>query len=62
MAGGPVRHGRGCPEDGAPGNGLLLFFRVNDFEATLARARALVGRLEKDPRVNPFAGKVACVR
>ncbi|HZS68433.1 MAG TPA: VOC family protein [Burkholderiales bacterium] len=41
------------PEDGAPGNGLLLFFRVDDFEATLARARPLVARLEEEPRVNP---------
>ncbi len=41
------------PEDGAPGNGLLLFFRVDDFEATLARARPLGARLEEEPRVNP---------
>jgi catechol 2,3-dioxygenase-like lactoylglutathione lyase family enzyme len=30
------------PENGTPGNGLLLFFRVDDFEQTLARGRALV--------------------
>ena len=32
-----------------PGNGLLLFFRVDDFGMALARARALVARLEESP-------------
>ena len=36
-----------------PGNGLLLFFRVDDFDATLPRARALVARLEEEPHLNP---------
>jgi len=36
-----------------PGNGLLLFFRVDDFDLALQRARALVPRLEEEPRVNP---------
>ena len=36
-----------------PGNGLLLFFRVDDFDAALPRARALVGRLEEEPHLNP---------
>lgn len=44
------------PGDGAPGNGLLLFFRVDDFEATLDRARVLVRRLEEEPHVNPNTG------
>jgi catechol 2,3-dioxygenase-like lactoylglutathione lyase family enzyme len=39
----------------APGNGLLLFFRVDDFDVTLPRARAL-GRLEEEPHVNPNTG------
>ena len=39
-----------------PGNGLLLFFRVDDFEETLPRARALVTRLEGEPQVNPNTG------
>jgi predicted enzyme related to lactoylglutathione lyase len=30
------------PDRAAPGNGLLLFFRVDDFDAALARARTLV--------------------
>src|SRR5262245_60017045 len=29
------------PEQASPGNGLLLFFRVDDYEAALERARAL---------------------
>jgi catechol 2,3-dioxygenase-like lactoylglutathione lyase family enzyme len=35
------------------GNGLLLFFRVDDYEMALKRARALVGRFEEEPHVNP---------
>jgi catechol 2,3-dioxygenase-like lactoylglutathione lyase family enzyme len=41
------------PDQGAPGNGLLLFFRVDDFDLSLHRARALVDRLEEEPHVNP---------
>jgi len=41
------------PENGAPGNGLLLFFRVDDFEMALKRARALVDRFEEEPHLNP---------
>jgi catechol 2,3-dioxygenase-like lactoylglutathione lyase family enzyme len=41
------------PDDGVPGNGLLLFFRVDDYERALRRARALVPRLEEEPHVNP---------
>ena len=44
------------PEHAQPGNGLLLFFRVDDFDATLARARGLVSRLEEEPQVNPATG------
>lgn len=36
-----------------PGNGLLLFFRVDDFDASLARARAMVEKLEEEPTTNP---------
>ena len=41
------------PEHGKPGNGLLLFFRVDDFDLALQRARSLVTRLEEEPHVNP---------
>jgi catechol 2,3-dioxygenase-like lactoylglutathione lyase family enzyme len=40
------------PDNGAPGNGLLLFFRVDDFDLALQRARALVSRLEQEPHLN----------
>jgi hypothetical protein len=41
------------PDEATPGNGLLLFFRVDDFNMALKRARALVTRLEEEPHVNP---------
>lgn len=44
------------PNLGQPGNGLLLFFRVDDFDLSLARARTLVARLEEEPHVNPNTG------
>ena len=44
------------PDHGKPGNGLLLFFRVDDFDAALPRARALVSRLEEEPHANPNTG------
>jgi catechol 2,3-dioxygenase-like lactoylglutathione lyase family enzyme len=44
------------PEHIQPGNGLLLFFRVDDFEETLSRARALVPHLEEEPGLNPNTG------
>jgi catechol 2,3-dioxygenase-like lactoylglutathione lyase family enzyme len=44
------------PEHAPAGNGLLLFFRIDDFDAALARARTLVARLEEEPHVNPNTG------
>jgi catechol 2,3-dioxygenase-like lactoylglutathione lyase family enzyme len=41
------------PDAGTPGNGLLLFFRVEDFDGALERARRLVPRLEESPHLNP---------
>ena len=41
------------PDAASPGNGLLLFFRVDDFDMALQRARILVNRLEEEPHVNP---------
>ena len=40
-------------DQATPGNGLLLFVRVDDFDASLKRARALVARLEEEPHANP---------
>jgi catechol 2,3-dioxygenase-like lactoylglutathione lyase family enzyme len=39
-----------------PGNGLLLFFRVDDFERALQRAYRLVGELDEAPHRNPNTG------
>jgi catechol 2,3-dioxygenase-like lactoylglutathione lyase family enzyme len=39
-----------------PGNGLLLFFRVDDYEGALARARTLGIRFEEEPNLNPSTG------
>jgi catechol 2,3-dioxygenase-like lactoylglutathione lyase family enzyme len=39
-----------------PGNGLLLFFRVDNFDVALSRARVLVSQLEEEPHVNPSTG------
>jgi catechol 2,3-dioxygenase-like lactoylglutathione lyase family enzyme len=44
------------PDHAEPGNGLLLFLRVDDFDVALTRARALVARLEEEPHVNPATG------
>ena len=40
------------PDHALPGNGLLLFFRVDDFAQVLLRARALTARLEEEPHLN----------
>ncbi len=44
------------PDHAQPGNGLLLFFRVDDFDATLLRARDLVHTLDEEPQTNPKTG------
>jgi len=44
------------PGEGTPGNGLLLFFRIDDFDQALQRARSLVPRFEENPHVNPNTG------
>ena len=40
------------PERAEPGNGLLLFIRIDDFDQALPRARDLVTRLEEEPHRN----------
>jgi catechol 2,3-dioxygenase-like lactoylglutathione lyase family enzyme len=37
------------------GNGVLLWFQVEDFTASVARARALPAEILEGPRVNPNA-------
>jgi len=44
------------PNHAPPGNGLLLFFRVDDFDDALSRARSLVTHLEEEPSLNPATG------
>ena len=44
------------PDVAEPGNGLLLFFRVDDFDEALARARGLVDEFDEEPRTNPATG------
>lgn len=44
------------PGSSQPGNGLLLFFRVDDFGEALIRARSLTPKLEEEPSVNPSTG------
>jgi len=41
------------PDLATPGNGLLLFFRVDDYETSLANARKLVLKFEAEPNLNP---------
>jgi len=40
------------PDHAEPGNGLLLFFRVDDFDSSLSAARGLVDRLDEEPSLN----------
>jgi len=44
------------PDQATPGNGLLLFFRIDDFDAAMERARALVTRFDEEPHHNPNTG------
>jgi catechol 2,3-dioxygenase-like lactoylglutathione lyase family enzyme len=44
------------PDRAEPGNGLILFFRVDHFNAAVDRARTLVSRLEEEPNLSPNTG------
>jgi len=44
------------PDHVQPGNGLLIFFRVDDFDQALTRARTLVAQLGEEPHINPNTG------
>jgi catechol 2,3-dioxygenase-like lactoylglutathione lyase family enzyme len=53
------------PDHAQPGNGLLLFFRVDDFDMALPRARALVARLGSshcEIRTGITSRSVRCLR
>ena len=40
------------PDEGTLGNGLILFFRVDDYEMARKRARGLVDRFAEEPHLN----------
>ena len=40
-------------DEASPGNGLLLFFRIDDYDMALTRARTLVDRFVEESHVNP---------
>jgi catechol 2,3-dioxygenase-like lactoylglutathione lyase family enzyme len=44
------------PKEAKPGNGLLLFFRVDNYDAALTAARNLSSRLEEEPHENENTG------
>lgn len=44
------------PGHSTPGNGLILFLRVDDFDEALPRARALVADFAEEPHMNPKTG------
>ena len=44
------------PEHVQPGNGLLLFIRVDDFDLALQGAQSLVTQLEEEPHLNQNTG------
>lgn len=43
-------------EQATPGNGLILYFPVDDFDEAVARARKLALRLEEEPNTDPATG------
>ena len=42
------------------GNGVLLWFQADDFDAAVARVRALGAEILEEPHVNPKAGPREC--
>jgi catechol 2,3-dioxygenase-like lactoylglutathione lyase family enzyme len=44
------------PDHAEPGNGLLLFFRIDQYEASLENARNLLDHFEAEPTLNPATG------
>lgn len=43
--------------DAALGNGVIVWFEVDDFESAVARVRAQGARIETEPHENPNAGQ-----
>ncbi|MCZ6782274.1 MAG: VOC family protein [Proteobacteria bacterium] len=45
----------------AVGNGVLLWFRTDQFDAAVARAREAGAEILEEPHVNPLAGHRECL-
>jgi catechol 2,3-dioxygenase-like lactoylglutathione lyase family enzyme len=41
-----------------PGHGVLIWFEVSDFDATVQRARSLNAKIIEEPHLNPNAGQM----
>ena len=50
----------GHPDRGPDGNGVLLWYQVDDFDDAVARARGLEAEIVAEPEVNPNAGHREC--
>jgi catechol 2,3-dioxygenase-like lactoylglutathione lyase family enzyme len=50
----------GNPESKPHGNGVLLWFEVDDFDATIERVRDANAEILEQPHVNPFARHREC--
>jgi catechol 2,3-dioxygenase-like lactoylglutathione lyase family enzyme len=50
----------GSPKIKSRGNGVLLWFQVDDFDAAVARARGLRAEILEAPHVNPNANHREC--
>lgn len=49
-------HGRLADDSGAAGNGMLVWFEVDDFDSAVARTRETGAEIVTDVHVNPNAG------
>ena len=50
-----ANHGPLRDLDTPPGNGVILWFVTDDFEAQLARVQAMGAPLDREPSQNPFS-------
>lgn len=50
----------GAPNDPSRGNGVLLWFEVDDFDASMARIRSAGAEITDGPLINPNANHREC--
>lgn len=50
----------GNPKQKPYGNGVLLWFEIDDFDAAIERARTLQAEILEEPHVNPNAQHREC--